>query len=89
MNRLSEHLVIREKVQGLLSELRYEMALARLEMAYANLLAAIGKDPFPADLSGEGVEDLAAALEQRWEWLEQHAMVSNLDHDEQEGVGQP
>ena len=89
LNRLSEHLVIREKVQGLLSELRYEMALARLEMAYANLLAAIGKDPFPADLSGEGVEDLAAALEQRWEWLEQHAMVSNLDHDEQEGVGQP
>ncbi|MDH5429043.1 MAG: hypothetical protein OEY57_12830, partial [Nitrospirota bacterium] len=75
---LSEHLVIREKVQGLLAELRYEMALAKLEMAYANVLAAIGEDPFPVTLSDEEVDQLAGELQQRWEWLGQHASVSKL-----------
>ena len=55
LNRLSEHLVIREKMQGLVAELRYESALAKLEMAYANVLAAIGEDPFPTDITGDGV----------------------------------
>jgi outer membrane protein TolC len=92
LNRLSEHMVIREKVQGLLAELRYEMALAKLEMAYANLLAAIGEDPFPVNLSDEEVEKLAQDLQQRWEWLGQHATVSKLEPEqeskqEQEGGG--
>ena len=76
LNRLSEHMVIREKVQGLLAELRYEMSLAKLEMAYANLLSAIGEDPFPVNLSDEEVEKLAQELQQRWEWLGQHATVA-------------
>jgi hypothetical protein len=85
-------MVIRDKVQGLLAELRYEMALAKLEMAYANLLAAIGEDPFPVNLSDEEVEKLAQDLQQRWEWLGQHATVSKLEPEqeskqEQEGGG--
>jgi outer membrane protein TolC len=92
LNRLSEHMVIREKVQGLLAELRYEMALAKLEMAYANLLAAIGEDHFPVNLSDAEVEKLAQDLQQRWEWLGQHATVSKLEPEqeskqEQEGGG--
>jgi len=79
LNRLSEHLVIREKVQGLLAELRYEMALAKVEMAYANLLAAIGEDPFPVAMSDEEVDQLAGEIQQRWEWLGQHASVSTLE----------
>ncbi len=78
LNRLSEHMVIREKVQGLLAELRYEMALAKLEMAYANLLASIGEDPFPVNLSDDEVDQLAMQLQKRWEWLTQHAAVSTL-----------
>jgi outer membrane protein TolC len=97
LNRLSEHMVIREKVQGLLAELRYEMALAKLEMAYANLLAAIGEDPFPVTLSDEEVDQLAGELQQRWEWLGQHASVSQLEpeqmppvtHEQVEGGVQP
>jgi len=84
LNRLSEHLVIREKVQGLLAELRYEMAHAKSEMAYANLLAAIGKDPFPMNLSDEEIDNLAHGLQQRWEYLGQHATVSELEQVEQE-----
>ncbi len=89
LNRLSEHRVIREKVQGLLAELRHEMALAKLEMAYANLLAAIGQDPFPVQLSDEEMDTLAQALEDRWEWLQQQAMTSYIKHDQQEGAIEP
>lgn len=78
LNRLSEHVVIRERVQGLLAELRYEMAMAKLEMAYANLLASIGEDPFPVNLSDEEVDQLAMQLQKRGEWLAQHAAVSKL-----------
>ena len=90
LNRLSEHMVIREKVQGLLAELRYEMALAKLEMAYANLLSAIGEDPFPVNISDEEVEKLTQELQQRWEWLAQHATVSKLELEhEKEQMKQP
>ena len=83
LNRLSEHMVIREKVQGLLAELRYEMALAKLEMAYANLLAAIGEDPFPVNISDEEVENVSKELQERWEWLGHHATVSKLKPQQQ------
>ncbi|GJL65602.1 MAG: hypothetical protein NPIRA05_05730 [Nitrospirales bacterium] len=82
LNRLSEHLVIREKMQGLVAELRYESALAKLEIAYANVLAAIGEDPFPTDITGDGVEELAVALKERWEWLERPEVFARLDQSE-------
>ena len=89
LNRLSEHMVIREKVQVLLAEIRHEMALAKLEMAYANLLAAIGEDPFPVNISDEEVEKLAKELEQRWEYLGQHTVISQLKQQDKGGVVQP
>ena len=99
LNRLSEHLVIREKMQGLVAELRYESALAKLEMAYANVLAAIGEDPFPTDITGDGVEELALALQERWEWLERPEVFARVHQPEtqlqetnaqsQETVAQP
>ncbi|MEO8325904.1 MAG: TolC family protein, partial [Nitrospirota bacterium] len=82
LNRLSEHLVIREKMQGLVAELRYESALAKLEMAYANVLAAIGEDPFPTDITGDGVDELAVALQERWEWLERPEVFASVDQSE-------
>lgn len=89
LDRLSKHRVIREKVQSLVAELRYETALAKLEMAYANILAAIGEDPFPVVLSDNEVEELAQGLQQRWEWLGQHAIASDLANDQEGGAVQP
>lgn len=87
LNRLSEHLVIREKMQGLVAELRYESALAKLEMAYANVLAAIGEDPFPTDITGDGVDELAVALKDRWEWLERPEVFVSVDQAETQPQG--
>lgn len=89
LNRLSEHLVIREKVQGLVAELRYESALAKLEVAYANLLAAIGEDPFPTDIGKDGVEDLAEALKERWELLKQPEVLSHVHPPENQPQERP
>ena len=88
VNRISEHMVIQEKVQGLLAELQYESSLAKLEMAYANVLAAVGEDPFPTDVSGDEVEELAQALQDRWEWLERQELLSRVEKKEGELITQ-
>lgn len=64
--RMTDHLLIKEKVQRILAELRMESSLASLEEAYANLLAAIGENPFPRDVSGRDLQELTAALEHYW-----------------------
>ncbi len=64
--RMSEHLLIKEKVQRILAELKMESSLAGLEEAYANLLTAIGENPFPRDVSGRDLQELTAALEDYW-----------------------
>ena len=78
VNATTEHQVIREKVQSLVAELRHESAKAKVEMAYANLLAAIGEDPFPRDISSDELEALTQALEERWEWLQRENVFSRL-----------
>ncbi len=65
-DRISDHIVIKEKVHRILAELRLESSLARLEEAYANLLSSIGEDPFPGDVAGEDIQALTAALEDWW-----------------------
>ena len=74
----NEHHVIREKVQSLVAELRYESAKAKVELAYANVLASIGEDPFPTDITSDDLEELSQALEERWEWLQREEVFARL-----------
>ena len=67
--RLSEQIVIRERLNNLLAEIRYDVALADLETAYANLLGAIGEDPVPTTMDKTSVTELASVLRTRWETL--------------------
>ena len=78
VNGTNEHHVIREKVQSLVAELRYESAKAKVELAYANVLAAIGEDPFPTDITSDDLEELSQALEERWEWLQREEVFAGL-----------
>ena len=64
--RMSEQIVIRERLNNLLAEIRYDVALADLETAYANLLGAIGEDPVPTMIAETSVNKLADALRTRW-----------------------
>ena len=75
--RLGERKLIRESMNKLVAELRYETAHADVEAAYANLLAAIGEDPLPPKIKGTTVVELAEALRTHWANLvDQHVVRS-------------
>ncbi len=65
--RSSEQTFIREKLNKVLAEIRYESAVTERESAYASLLATIGEDPLPTNFSGNTVAELANALRIRWD----------------------
>jgi len=69
--RISEQTFIREKLNNLLAEIRYEAAVAELSTAYASLLATVGEDPLPTNFTGNTVPELAHALRARWDALTQ------------------
>lgn len=45
--RVSPQTLIREEMNTLVSEARHDVAFANLQNAYANVLAAMGRDPYP------------------------------------------
>jgi multidrug efflux system outer membrane protein len=66
--RLSEQAVLRERVNQVAAQLRYDAAEAELQAAWASLLAAVGEDVLPHDLTGEqSMSDLAVEIRTRWE----------------------
>jgi len=67
--RISEQTLIREEMNTLVAEVRRDIALSRLQNAFANIYASMGLDPYPQDL----VDDLdvaSLAQELRGTWLE-------------------
>ncbi|MGH8657098.1 MAG: TolC family protein, partial [Gammaproteobacteria bacterium] len=70
VNRISEQALIREEMNTLVAELRYDIAYLDLENSYAGVYAAVGRDPLPAQLTAEqSVSKLTAALKAHWEAL--------------------
>lgn len=64
---ISQQTLLREQMNTLVSEVRYDIAYADAQNAYANLYAAMGVDAFAPDITGkESVHDLAAALNRMW-----------------------
>ena len=65
--RLSEQAVLRERVAQVAAQLRYDAVEAELQTAWASLLAAVGEDVLPNDLTQEqSLSDLALQLRARW-----------------------
>jgi len=65
--RLSEQAMLRERINQVAAQLRYDAAEAELQTAWAALLAAVGEDVLPNDLTQEqSLSDLAGELRTRW-----------------------
>ena len=65
---MSKQTMLREEMNTLVSEVKYDIAYAEAQNAYANLYAAIGLDSFGPDVSGrEDVATLAQSLRQLWD----------------------
>jgi hypothetical protein len=66
-SKLSEQAMLRERVAQVAAQLRYDAVEAELQTAWASLLAAIGEDVLPNELTQEqSVSRLALQLRARW-----------------------
>lgn len=63
----SQQDLIREEMNALVAEVRYDIAYAELEGAYANSYAAMGIDPSFDNLDTENIASMAASLEHFYE----------------------
>jgi outer membrane protein TolC len=64
---ISQQTRLREEMNTLVAEVKYDIAYADAQNAYANLYASMGLDEFGADLTGkEDVKSLAASLANLW-----------------------
>ncbi len=67
IGRQSEQAVLRERVNQVAAQLRYDAIESELQTSWASLLAAIGEDVLPNDLTREqSVSDLALEIRTRW-----------------------
>jgi outer membrane protein TolC len=63
----SEQSLIREEMNTLLAAVKFDMAHADLQNAFANVYATVGVDPYGAGVTGEeSVEELAQQLRKTW-----------------------
>jgi hypothetical protein len=66
-SRVSEQAMLRERVNQVAAQLRADTVEAGLQTAWGSLLAAVGEDVLPNDLTQEqSVSDLAIELRTRW-----------------------
>lgn len=64
---ISQQSLVREEMNAVLADVRYDNAYADLQNAYANLYAAMGLDNFDVDLDADiPLAKLTAALEEHW-----------------------
>jgi outer membrane protein TolC len=65
---ISQQTLLREEMNTLVSEVKYDIAYADAQNAYANLFSSMGIDEFAPDITGrETVSNLASSLSTLWE----------------------
>ncbi|OAI47285.1 hypothetical protein AYO43_04575 [Nitrospira sp. SCGC AG-212-E16] len=67
IGRQSEQAMLRERVNQVSAQLRYDAMESEVQVSWAMLLAAVGEDVLPNDLTREqSVSDLALEIRTRW-----------------------
>ena len=65
-SRVSEQDLLREEMNTLVAEAKYDIAYSNLQSAYASLFASIGWDPYVEADPSQGVNDIAVQLRDSW-----------------------
>lgn len=66
-DRISRQTLIREQMNTLVAEAKYDIAYAQLQNAYANLFSSMGLDPYNWEIDrAQPVAGLASSLKQLW-----------------------
>lgn len=66
-NSANDLVLIRERVNEILADVRLDSAHAGKEAALATVLASVGQDALPAGINGQSVVQLAEALRTEWD----------------------
>lgn len=67
VERISNQTLIRESMNTLVAEAKYDIAYAQLQNAYANLFSSMGLDPYAWEIDQrQSVAGLTASLKQLW-----------------------
>jgi outer membrane protein TolC len=79
-NTVSEQTLIREEMNSLVTEVKYDIAYADMQNAYANLFAAIGIDDFGPNITGsEPISQLSTSLEMLWAARVEHSELTSIN----------
>ena len=74
---VNEQSVIREQMNTLVAEVKYDIAFADIENAYASLLGSVGIDPVPYDVDTDSLDSMSESLQRHFESLgEENVEVS-------------
>ncbi len=70
-NRISDQKLLIEELNALVAEVKYDLAYAQYQAAYAGLFASIGADPIVLIHPGATISEIASVLSQDWNQLSQ------------------
>lgn len=66
-DRISKQTLIREEMNTLVAEVKYDVAYAQLQNAYSNMFSSMGLDPYDWEVDrNQGVKALANSLRDLW-----------------------
>jgi len=68
-NTVTEQSLIREEMNMMVAEVRYDIAYSNVENAYGNIFASLGIDPFPINTDFDNLELLSNSIRDYFEGL--------------------
>ena len=81
VDSVNEQSLIREQMNTLVAEVKYDIAYADVENSYAGLLGSVGIDPIPYDANEDSLESLSEALEMHFESMNKGGLDVSLRVD--------
>ena len=77
-NTVTEQSLIREEMNMMVAEIKYDIAYSDVENAYASIFAALGIDPFPIDTDTSSVEILTNSIMKYFDGLSLHEQLFSM-----------
>jgi outer membrane protein TolC len=71
-NTVTEQSLIREEMNMMVAEVKFDIAYSNIENAYGSIFAALGIDPFPIDTNTDDIELLSNSIRDYFEGLSLH-----------------
>ena len=77
-NTVTEQSLIREQMNMMVAEVKYDIAYSDVENAYASIFAALGVDPLPINVDTESIELLTDSIKTSFEGLSLQQQIFSM-----------